>query len=105
MTKPFVSQRDHRFHHSVDALDFIERTNCAKGCTVPTGMFEEGPSGNCPILAQVRIGDGEPIPELSDGGTWVRCEKRIPPPPALVVEPEPEPPVQTEALFDVGDPS
>ena len=106
MTKPFISQRDHRFEYSGDAVDFIERTNCAKGCAVERDMPADfGPGGDCLILARVAMSDYEPIAELSDGGTWVRCEKRIPLPPAPVVEPEPEPPVQTEALFDVDGPS
>jgi hypothetical protein len=100
MSKPFVSRRDARFEYSAEAVEFIERTNCAKGCAVErVGVTPHEPGGSCELIVAVVVGDGVPIPDLTDGGTWIRCERRIP------LDPEPveagDPP-QADALFEVG---
>jgi len=93
---PFVPSRDHRFEYSSNAIEFIERTNCAKGCTMPRGSQDLGPGGDCYILGLVGAGDGNPIDELDDHGRYITCLKRIPPPSAPRAPlPEPEP-----SLFD-----
>lgn len=75
---PYRSRRDGRFDHSSEAIDHIEQHNCVKGCAIPDpqDIREFGPGGNCPILVQVAIGDGEPIEQLDDRGRTIVCLAR-----------------------------
>lgn len=80
---PFRSRRDHRFDHASDALDHIEETSCRLGCRRGAKSPAEeidagGPGGQCSILLDVLMGDGNPIPELSDDGDRVVCLVREP---------------------------
>jgi len=76
----YVARRDHRFHRSSDAIEHIEQHNCVKGCKVPDPAYvaEFGPGGDCPLLAQVSIGDGEPVLGLADDGQVIICLVREP---------------------------
>ena len=74
----YVARRDHRFHHSSEAIEHIEQHNCVKGRNVPAYLAGFGPGGDCPLLAQVSIGDGEPVLGLADGGQVITCLVREP---------------------------
>ena len=91
---PYMPRRDHRFEYSTEACEFIERTNCAKGC-----IHAEQEAGyiNCGlgILVTVAIGDPVAIPELHDGGRYIKCLRRTPP-----VKAEEEPVDQGPDLFE-----
>lgn len=72
----YISQRDERFEYATDALAFVERTNCAKGCVHATDATREEPGGTCDVLAHLSLGGGEVVPELVDEGRSIRCTKR-----------------------------
>ena len=93
MTRTYVPKRDRRFEYASEAGEFIERTNCAKGCIHAIDGTEQDPGGSCSIIAEVYAGMGEPVKGLTDGGMWIRCEKRQPPPKTV------EPPPQEEKLW------
>jgi len=74
----YIARRDHRFHYSSEAIEHIEQHNCVKGCKVPAYVAGCGPGGDCPLLAQVSIGDGEPVLGLADDGQVITCLVREP---------------------------
>ena len=72
-----MPHRDHRFEYSMDAVAFIERTNCAKGCLEPRTIEDPNePGGNCELIVTVAIGEPKAIPELHDGGHYIKCLRR-----------------------------
>lgn len=99
---PYVPRRDTRFEYAGQAVAYIERHNCARGCVNAGPDTSAGPGGTCHLLAAVSMGDGPPIPEHRDMGRRIVCTAYTPLP---APEAPAELPAQTETLFDTGEPT